>query len=52
MAKTAKQQAIKDIQEDLQEQHKSFIAFYTELNPIMEKLVYRHIKAQRKKASK
>lgn len=42
----AKEQAMLDIQEDLQQNHKSFIAFHKELNPIMRKLVSKQIRRQ------
>lgn len=36
---SARQQAIQDIKECLKQESKSFIAFRSELNPIMRKLV-------------
>lgn len=45
---SAKQQAILDIKKDLEKQGKCFIAFKSELNPVMNKLVNRQIKAQKK----
>jgi hypothetical protein len=36
---TAKQKAILDIKQELRDQAKAFIAFRTELNPIMDELV-------------
>jgi len=44
---TAQEQAILDIKDELHNQHKSFIAFRTELNPTMKSLVRRQITAQR-----
>ena len=44
---TAKQQALVDIQEDLNKNHKSFIAFRNELNTVMRKIVSEQIKNQR-----
>lgn len=35
----AKQQAVKDIKECLKQQNKAFIAFRSELNPIMDSIV-------------
>ena len=43
---SAKEKAIKDIRESLRVQGKCFLAFHRELNPIMDKLVNEHIKAQ------
>jgi hypothetical protein len=43
---TAKQQAIKDIRKSLKANSKAFIAFRTELNPIMDELVNEQIKQQ------
>ena len=40
MANKAKEQAIADIKQDLERNHKSFIAFRTELNPVMNKIVH------------
>lgn len=45
---TAKQQAMEDIKNDLLEHGKCFIAFKSELNPIMRKLVSEQLKAQKK----
>lgn len=39
MTTTPKQQAILDIKEDLAKNHKCFIAFRNELNPVMRHLV-------------
>ena len=36
---TAKEQALKDIKAELRTQNKAFIAFKTELNPIIRKIV-------------
>ena len=44
---TAKQQAIKDIREELRSSHKSFIMFRTELNKKMLNIVNEQLKAQR-----
>ena len=43
---SAKQCAEEDIRESLRIQGKSFLAFHTELDPIMDKLVNEQIKAQ------
>lgn len=43
---SAKQQAMRDIIESLKEEHKAFIAFRKELNPIMEDLVESYIECQ------
>ena len=43
---SAKQQAIKDIKQELSLHGKCFLAFRTELNPVMEKLVSNQLKAQ------
>lgn len=45
---TAKEQALKDIKAELRTQHKAFIAFKTELNPIIKKIVSEQLKAQKK----
>ena len=39
MAEQAKQQAIQDIKEDLERNHKCFIAFFQELDEVMDALV-------------
>ena len=44
---TAKEQAILDIQEELTKQGKAFIAFRTELNPIMDALVKEQLEESR-----
>ena len=44
---TAKQLAIQDIKDDLKAQGKCFLAFHSELNPIMNKLVTRQIRRQK-----
>lgn len=44
---TAKELAIQDIQKDLKKQGKCFIAFRTELDPIMRTLVHNQLDAQR-----
>ena len=46
---TAKQQALKDIQEDLQKENKSFCGFILRLNPIMQNLVHEQLIDQAKK---
>lgn len=43
---TAKQKAIQDIKECLRQESKAFIAFRTELNPIMDELVEQQLKKQ------
>lgn len=43
---SAKQVAEEDIRESLKIQGKSFLAFHTELNPIMDQLVEEQLKAQ------
>ena len=48
MAEQAYQQALQDIKEDCKKNHKSFLAFRSKLNPIMEHLVQQHISAQEK----
>ena len=45
---SAKELAIQDIKNELEKNHKCFLAFRTELNPIMDKLVSEHLKAQQK----
>ncbi len=47
MCNKARQQAEKDIREELRSCSKAFIAFRVELNPIMRKLVKEYTKAQR-----
>jgi len=42
----AKEQAVTDIKEDLEKQGKSFIAFHSELDSIMRKLVSNKIREQ------
>ena len=44
---TAKESAIQDIMIDLEKQGKCFIAFRTDLNPIMHSLVHNQLDAQR-----
>lgn len=44
---SAKSQAIKDIKQELSLHGKCFLAFRTELNTVMEKLVNNQLKAQR-----
>ena len=48
MAEAAKQQAILDIKEDLERNHKCFIAFFQELDEVMEELVEEQNQAQLK----
>ena len=43
---TAKQQAIKDIQNELDRNKKTFIPFITVLNPVMGQLVDEQLKMQ------
>ena len=43
---SAKQQAIKDIKQELSLHGKCFLAFRTELDPVMEELVSNQLKAQ------
>lgn len=45
---SAKEQAIKDIKSDLREQHKSFLAFHKELNPIMNEIVRNQLNLQQR----
>lgn len=45
----ARQQAEKDIRKELRSHSKSFIAFRTELNPVMRELVKNYIKEQKQK---
>ena len=49
---SAKQQAIRDIKEFLKKESKCFLAFRTELNPVMAYLVNSQIKAQMHKNRK
>lgn len=41
-----RQQAIKDIKSELKDEHKAFIAFRTELNPVINMLVKKQIEEQ------
>ena len=43
---SAKETAIRDIKEDLKQNHKSFIAFHKELNPIMDRIVKKQLEKQ------
>jgi hypothetical protein len=43
---SAKQQAIQDIRTELQGCNKAFIAFRTELNPVMRRIVKSYLKKQ------
>ena len=43
---TPKDLAVRDIQNDLNKQGKSFLAFHNELNPAMRKIVFSQIKEQ------
>ena len=52
MKKTAKAQAIEDIKAELKKESKAFISYNTELNPIMDSLVNKYIKAQEKHTSR
>ena len=45
---TARQQAERDIRESLKQNHKSFIAFRKELNPVMKEIVSEYTEAQEK----
>lgn len=47
MISSARQQAIKDIREELKNSHKSFIMFRSELNKEMRNIVNEQLKAQR-----
>lgn len=46
---SAKQQAIKDIKDELRQNSQCFIAFRSELNPIMKELVSNYINLQKTK---
>lgn len=48
---TAKESAVQDIMEDLAIQGKSFLAFRRNLDPIMEELVEKELKAQEDRSS-
>lgn len=43
---TPKDLAVRDMQEDLNRQNKSFLAFYNELNPAIRKIVSSQIREQ------
>lgn len=43
---TAKQQAIKDIKDDLMQENRCFLAFNNSLNPVMDRLVRDQIEQQ------
>lgn len=45
---TAKQQALKDIKESLKKEERTFIAFRSELNPTMRRIVSEYLKEQKK----
>ena len=47
MIPSARQQAIKDIREELKNSHKSFIMFRSELNKEIRNIVNEQLKAQR-----
>lgn len=47
-----KKQAIQDIREELQRNGRCFLAFHSELNPIMRRLVNNQIKLQQSVKSK
>ena len=42
-----REQAMKDIKDDLKAEGKAFIAFRTELNPIMRRIVNEYLKSQK-----
>lgn len=48
---TAKQKAIMDMKQEFHASGKCFLAFRTELNPIMDKIVNSYIKAQQQCAN-
>lgn len=43
---SAKDAAIQDMIPELEKRNKTFLAFHSELNPIMDQLVEQHIRAQ------
>lgn len=43
---SARKQAVQDMMPELKKNHKSFIAFRRELNPVMRQLVTEQVKAQ------
>ena len=43
---SAKEQALIDIKKDLKKNNKCFLAFRSELNPVMRRLVYDQLKEQ------
>ena len=45
---SAKESAIQDIQSELEKQGKSFLAFRTQLDPVMDTLVSEQLKLQEK----
>ena len=45
---SAKESAIQDIQSELEKQGKSFLAFRTQLDPVMDSLVDEQLKLQEK----
>lgn len=45
---SAKEQAVMDIQSELEKQGKSFLAFRTQLDPVMDTLVSEQLKLQEK----
>ena len=45
---TARQQAIEDIRKELSSRNKCFLAFWKELDPIMDSLVINYIQEQNK----
>jgi len=51
MRNKAKQQAMLDIQADLESQGKCFLAFVKKFNPVMGTLVRNHIADQQKKSN-
>lgn len=46
----AREQAIKDIKEELEREHKAFIAFRKELNPVMNELVKEQLQEQHRRS--
>lgn len=45
---TARSKAIEDIKEELKKESKSFLAFRTELNPVIKKITSEYIELQKK----
>lgn len=46
----AKQKAIQDIRMELKKQHRCFIAFHRELNPVIDAIVNNLLEKQQKKS--